>query len=65
MVLATASVVCFVVWNKVRRFKLDYICIEAASSENAFYAENCGTAIEPSNLGMWFTFFTLFNNFGK
>jgi len=64
LALASVSVICYTVWNKVRRSKLDYTCLEAANSENAFYAENCGTAPEPSTLGMWFTFFTLFNNFG-
>ena len=64
LALASVSVICYTVWNKVRRSKLDYTCLEAANSENAFYAENCGTAAEPSTLGMWFTFFTLFNNFG-
>lgn len=64
LLLATVSVICYTVWNKVRRSKLDYTCLEAATSENLFYATNCGRAAEPSTLGMWFTFFTLFNNFG-
>ncbi len=64
LVLASVSLACYTVWNQVRRFKIDYTCIESGASENAFYVENCGTATEPSSLGMWFTFFCLFNNFG-
>ena len=48
----------------MRRFKIDYTCVEPQASENPFFRSNCGTATEPSSVGMWMTFFTLFNNLG-
>lgn len=59
LVISTIALVCYTVWNKVRLYKIDYTCIESASSENAFYSQNCGTATEPSSLGMWLTYFCL------
>lgn len=38
--------------KQVRRYKIDYTCVEPAQSENPFYSTNCGTATEPSLLGM-------------
>eukprot|EP00624_Nannochloropsis_granulata_P007655 evm.model.NODE_8908_length_28186_cov_23.573193.5 len=64
LALAIASVMCYIIWNKIRGSTIVYTCLDAANSGIAFYAENCELATESSNLGMLFTFFTLFNNFG-
>lgn len=38
--------------TQLRRYSIDYICIEPQQSENPFYQANCGTATEPSSVGM-------------
>jgi magnesium-transporting ATPase (P-type) len=65
VILSTVSLIFYAAWSRRHYTSLDYICLDPEAPDTSFYnRKNCGgSEAEASILGMWVTFFTLFNNF--
>jgi len=65
VVLVTTVLILYVVWTDHNSSSLDYLCYDYDSSirTDDFYRVSCESTDTYSDLGMWFTFLILFNNF--
>jgi phospholipid-transporting ATPase len=65
IVLSCLSLLGYLVWSARHNDGLSYICLgrEDGPLAHPFYAQNCHTAKTFSDVGMWISFFTLYNNF--
>lgn len=63
VLLVSVSLIAYIIWTNVFESDLDYLCYSSSSSTNDFYSTNCASSDDYTNLGMWFTFLILYNNF--
>eukprot|EP01041_Mallomonas_annulata_P008259 gene8259-16990_t len=63
VLISTISLISYVVWKNFNYDKLDYLCYNFSDSYNPIYRLDCIQEDEYNDIGYWFTFFILFNNF--
>ena len=63
IILSTVSLVAYIIFKEAYYDDLYYLCYDYADSPIALYADNCEDDDETGDVGYFFTFFILYNNF--